>query len=729
MKRPRPRRPTLPFVAVVAGLLFLVPSGTDADAAVVRQAWARTGMLTTFVAAEGGLYVTATAGSEETRSYIELGGSPAPGSTLVLHELDAGLQSTDAAMFACALASPVPADGQVQGPLPPEDCTVRAPVSRAADGSWAVPLTVFVDRWAGGGPVGVVLLPDLEGTARTFRVALDRAKTALSSPPADPTTTTTTEPEPPPFDEGAAIDEGTTGFDGAAPVEAPPTPTTVPVGAPPGLVAAADPPLQRAAAASTPSSLVVLFVLLLLGTLGVAASPLRRRIEAPRMGPMAHHLSAPSTWRVTGPVVATLLALLPMLGSEVVVFKAGVVLVFFVGVLGLHILVNWAGELSLAQAGMVGLPAFVVLAVSAVADVSPVYLLPLGVLVGAATGALLGLPALRTKGLQVALVTLVAGVGIDRFFFAQTWLVGKVSRVAATPSLGPLDMSTSRSRYPFLLAVLALAVAACTLLYRSKVARAWFWVRANPDAAAAFGIPVLAYRLLAYVVCGAFAGLAGGLYAMWVESFGREAFPLQLSFTYLLVAVLGGPGFLAGVAAAAVFVQGGPLFASEGFGAGVGGAMETVVAYGGPVGLIAVITRFEGGLNGIGRSVMQRLHRSSRTAADEARGAPPEPISLALLGGTACVVAGFVAIALAWYHAGNTDRLFVQVQELISGGIGGLGLILVGSALLIRDRLSALARPVERTAEASAPVALPAVDAVAANGRVRRTRSPEAVGR
>ena len=51
------------------------------------------------------------------------------------------------------------------------------------------------------------------------------------------------------------------------------------------------------------------------------------------------------------------------------------------------------------------------------------------------------------------------------------------------------------------------------------------------------------------------------------------------------------------------------------------------------------------------------------------------------------VVAGFCALAIAWYHAGNTDQLWIQNQELVSGGLGGLGLIIVGSTLLIRDAL------------------------------------------
>jgi hypothetical protein len=56
-------------------------------------------------------------------------------------------------------------------------------------------------------------------------------------------------------------------------------------------------------------------------------------------------------------------------------------------------------------------------------------------------------------------------------------------------------------------------------------------------------------------------------------------------------------------------------------------------------------------------------------------------------------VGGFGALALAWYHAGNTDQTWIQNQEMISGGLGGLGLIVLGGALLIRDAL--LSRRIE----------------------------------
>jgi branched-chain amino acid transport system permease protein len=373
-------------------------------------------------------------------------------------------------------------------------------------------------------------------------------------------------------------------------------------------------------------------------------------------------------------VAAGLAALaLPLTFSESKMFSAGLVLIAVVAATGLHVLVNWAGELSLAHAGMVGLPAFLVARWSAAADISPVVVMPAGVLVGAAVGAAVGIPALRAKGLQVALLTLAAGIAIDRFFFTKDWVVaGTGGGVAVpTPRVGPLTLTSTRDLYLFVAAVTAAVVAAAYVLYRSKLARALWWIKQDPAAASAFGIPVRRYRVLAYAAAGAFAGVAGGLNAVYIGRLTPLAFPLSLSFTYLVIVVLAGNGFLGGVVAAAVVLEGGRLFVPD---------LGAVIAYGGPLSLIFILTRYTAGLNGLGRSVMDL----STSPADPAEQRRP---GLELIAGWLCVAAGLIAIGVAWYHTGNTDEVWIQNQEIVSGGIGGLALVVVGVGLLIRDGL------------------------------------------
>jgi ABC-type branched-subunit amino acid transport system ATPase component/ABC-type branched-subunit amino acid transport system permease subunit len=306
---------------------------------------------------------------------------------------------------------------------------------------------------------------------------------------------------------------------------------------------------------------------------------------------------------------AVALTLLPLTFAEATVYKLGLVLIVVVGAIGLHVLVNWTGELSLAHATIIGFPAFVVAKLSADHGLSPLYLLPIGVLAGAAVGAVVGLPALRARGLQVALVTLAAGVAIDRYFFTKTWFVGEAAGARVDqPRLGPVGFDTARSLYPVLVVLVLAAAAVAWMLYRSKLGRGLTWVKEEPTAAAAFGIPVARYKVLAYALAGAYAGFAGALTATWVQRVTPQAFPLTLSLTYLVIVVLGGRGLIAGVALAAAAIEGGRLF--------LPGA-DALIAYGAPIALIFTLTRYRGGLNGalddLGRLV-DRLTR--RRVAD-----------------------------------------------------------------------------------------------------------------
>lgn len=706
---------------VALGLALLLsamfPSAVGASGSVERQAWSQTGPVLTFPPSDGELYVASTAGNEEARSYVHLDVSSLDeqairSSRLSLEEAASSLRAESGVVVACALAEAISGEGQLSGTPPPTDCSLRTTVDRADDGSWTVQLGVFAPRWASGDNLGLALLPDPSETAATFRVAFTASATELVTP-------SPTSPSPPPS-QNSPSSSPTSPLSPSASAAAPSSPSVEPTPvltpnprgpaqsdlgpptvvpdasetiAPPGtddnstssptdLVLPASRPLGR----STVGSAVTWMALLAAAaTLVIIATPLRRRVALPSSEERA------AIARPIGVVVLVGLALLPLLAREVIAFKAGVVLIFFVAAIGLHVLVNWAGELSLAHAGMVGLPAFSVLALSSIHGISPVYLLPVGVVIGGAVGAIVALPTLRARGVQVALVTMIAGIAIDRYFFTKSWLVGPVSgRAASRPTLGPLEFTTSRSLYVVLVVVVAGAVLAAWILMHSKVARAWYWVRMNADAASSFGVPVVLYRILAYATGGAFAGLAGGLTVMWTQRLGPGAFPTSSSFTYLLVAVLAGAGFLGGLAATTLMLPGGQQFATNIFGVDTGETVDAILTYGGPLGLINVLIFHKSGLNGLGRKLMAHIAPSDprRLRPVEARlPGRADALSLSLIGGILSILAGFLAIALAWTHSSDTDQLWVQNQEILSGGLGGLALVLVGVGLLIRDRL------------------------------------------
>jgi hypothetical protein len=157
---------------------------------------------------------------------------------------------------------------------------------------------------------------------------------------------------------------------------------------------------------------------------------------------------------------------------------------------------------------------------------------------------------------------------------------------------------------------------------------------------------------------------------MWVQRLTPQAFPLGRSFTYLIIVALAGRGFVGGVAAAAVIIEGGRLFLPN---------ADALFTYGAPIGLILTLTQHQAGLNGMGRQLATLV--KERTMQRTLR-----PLTIA---GGVLVALGLAAIGLAWYHAGNTSQVWVQNQELISGGIGGLALVVVGIGMVLVDALPA----------------------------------------
>jgi hypothetical protein len=73
-----------------------------------------------------------------------------------------------------------------------------------------------------------------------------------------------------------------------------------------------------------------------------------------------------------------------------------------------------------------------------------------------------------------------------------------------------------------------------------------------------------------------------------------------------------------------------------------------------------------------------------------------QELTTSFVGGILAITAGFTSIVVAWYHTGNTDRLWIQTQEFLLGGLGGLGLIVLGATLLLRDALLRISRSTER---------------------------------
>jgi branched-chain amino acid transport system permease protein len=633
----------------------------------------------------GTIFVAAAGGKEAARSYLAIRHGDAAGIQaihLVLRESTESLNANKAVVRACP-STPLATANDPNPPNPPAvECSTTSSVGvRAADGTWTFDLIRLAAAWTDDTihTVALVSVPSdptvnysVAYTAQAATIGIEHASVSVADGSAETSLSPVLVPPPSrtavPRIPSATPSTSATSSSPPLPTDSTAATTRAPV---PGAIRSIN----------TPATAMVECIVLLLTGVVLAAKgwrPAATMREIARDGRLV-----PGARLGVGLAGAAFLLLAPAMFSEATVFQLGLVLIFFTAALGLHVLVNWAGELSLAHAGIVGLPAFVLAKLAADHGWSPIELIPLGIAVGVIAGTVIALPALRTSGLYVAITTLAAGIAIDRFFFTRDWLI-TVKSNNAPPSLFGITFASTNSLYPVIVVLSGLGLAAALVLHRSKLVRGMLWMRVDRTAAAAFGIPVGRQRVMAFAVAGAYAGLAGGMTFTWTSLASASMFPLTLALSYLAAVVVAGSGGVGGLIVAVALLEGGRYF--------VPGSDE-IALYAGPIALMLVLTRFPSGINGLGRLLMKKLTADARTDVPTTRttsgaGFPPQrDFAAGFVAGILAMAAGFSAIVVAWYHTGNTDQLWIQTQEFLLGGLGGLGLILLGATLLLRDAL------------------------------------------
>jgi branched-chain amino acid transport system permease protein len=218
--------------------------------------------------------------------------------------------------------------------------------------------------------------------------------------------------------------------------------------------------------------------------------------------------------------------------------------------LSLNVVLGYTGQVSLGHHGFVGLAAFV--SAGAVSEQGQSFWVGLvaAVIVGALTAGLLGLVALRIKGLYLALITLTFGyVSANSIFEIPALTRGGQGMPAPRPN----GFETNRGYAILCIAMLAIAIFVDWRIVRSKVGRAILAVKQSEAVAASYAVNVTFYKAFAFILSGAFAGLAGSLFAHRVGVVVANNFRFENALLWVLMVVVGGLGRRTGVVVASAF--------------------------------------------------------------------------------------------------------------------------------------------------------------------------------
>jgi branched-chain amino acid transport system permease protein len=268
----------------------------------------------------------------------------------------------------------------------------------------------------------------------------------------------------------------------------------------------------------------------------------------------------------------------------------------------LTVLIGYAGQISLGHFALVGVGAF---AFGNLYDHTPIpfpLVFVLVVLIGMIVALAIGLPALRIRGPYLAVVTVAFALACSQWIFTSKLFARGTTGVTATPQdYGWLDLTSETNRPIFFLGfgLFLICVWVAHNFKRSRTGRGFFSLRENEKAAATFGIDLTRYRLLAFMLSGGMAALAGSLFALRAGTGGVAAidFPTEISLLLVAMVIIGGLGSLLGAALGAFLVFGlRPLLAEA---LGSPAWVPYVVTFGAGLALLLVITRARGGLAGL----------------------------------------------------------------------------------------------------------------------------------
>ncbi|WP_418320735.1 branched-chain amino acid ABC transporter permease [Piscinibacter sakaiensis] len=243
------------------------------------------------------------------------------------------------------------------------------------------------------------------------------------------------------------------------------------------------------------------------------------------------------------------LGLYPLVAGDYGLDLVTKIMIYAILALSLELLVGGTGLVCFGQAAFFGIGAYAAVMLSP-QDTSPsvLWLLPACMIAAAVYALVVGALSLRTKGVYFIMVTL-AFAQMAYFVVHDTPIGGGTDGIYLymTPVLGSvLDLGQSMTQYVFTLACLIAVFAFLGQLLRSRFGRALAGIRVNEQRMRATGFTTYPYKLAAFVISGAIAGLAGFLFAIKDGYVNPEMLSWHLSGALLIMIILGGIGHLRG---------------------------------------------------------------------------------------------------------------------------------------------------------------------------------------
>lgn len=255
-------------------------------------------------------------------------------------------------------------------------------------------------------------------------------------------------------------------------------------------------------------------------------------------------------------VIAGAFVAVPLIASQYWLTVLTLVGIAAIGATGLNLLVGYAGQISLGHAAFAAVGAYTSGLLISRAEAPFWVAIPVAMVAAGVFSLIFGVASLRVKGLYLAIATLAAQYIVQWILTSWTFITGGHQGIVIFDpiQIGPFDTLTPVGKYLLVLTSLALVVMFVENLVRSRTGRAMIAVRDQDVAAAGSAVSPLRYKLLAFFISSAIAGLSGVLYGYNAGLISTEVFTFALSVQYLAMILVGGLGSIPGSILGAAFI-------------------------------------------------------------------------------------------------------------------------------------------------------------------------------
>lgn len=269
------------------------------------------------------------------------------------------------------------------------------------------------------------------------------------------------------------------------------------------------------------------------------------------------NLSSPKTrdWLLTA-LTAVLMALVPVLFSSDYFIHIGCMIgINILLALGMHFVTGLAGQINMGQYGFYCIGAYCGALLTTKLGLGFLPTLLLTILISGAFGLLVGIPALKVEGPYLSLCTIGFAESVRLIINSAGW-AGKANGVMRIPKLEVFGwvMKTKTMSYCFIMIFALLAIIIVNNFINSNYGRRFTAIKDDPLAASVMGIHVRKVKIMAFVLCAIFAGIAGCLYSNYSGYISPTTFIQALQTNFMLMIVLGGLGSTWGAVIGAVLI-------------------------------------------------------------------------------------------------------------------------------------------------------------------------------